>query len=156
LNVRVLLDKFANLVQVDCINPCIASLIFLALDLVIGPFGTCKGSLRFGPPFPSLFKKICPQIVTYINWRKIRNIESSRDIILTWKIHFISIIINFLKDLERFISSRMRLSPSMGWKSFFVHVNAFALYWLGKQTFQSFARPSYVHPNYSLTLEMLQ
>ena len=40
--------------QVDCSSPCIASLIFLALDLVIGPFGTCKGSLRLGPPwFPS-------------------------------------------------------------------------------------------------------
>uniref|UniRef100_A0A2N9GL02 Reverse transcriptase n=1 Tax=Fagus sylvatica TaxID=28930 RepID=A0A2N9GL02_FAGSY len=35
--------------QVDCTNPCIASLIFLALDLVIGPSGTCKGSLRLGP-----------------------------------------------------------------------------------------------------------
>jgi len=54
LNVGVLLDKFANSAQVDCTNPCIASLIFLALGLVIGPFGTCKGSLRFGPPFPSL------------------------------------------------------------------------------------------------------
>ena len=32
----------------------IASLIFLALDLVIGPSGTCKGSLRLGPLwFPS-------------------------------------------------------------------------------------------------------
>uniref|UniRef100_A0A2N9GSJ0 CCHC-type domain-containing protein n=1 Tax=Fagus sylvatica TaxID=28930 RepID=A0A2N9GSJ0_FAGSY len=40
--------------QVDCTNPCITSLIFLALDLVIGPSGTCKGSLRLGPPwFPS-------------------------------------------------------------------------------------------------------
>ena len=40
--------------QVDCTNHCIASLIFLALDLIIGPFGTCKGSLRLGPPwFPS-------------------------------------------------------------------------------------------------------
>jgi hypothetical protein len=39
---------------VDCTNPCIASLIFLALDIVIGPSGTCKGSLRLGPPwFPS-------------------------------------------------------------------------------------------------------
>uniref|UniRef100_A0A2N9HWX5 Reverse transcriptase domain-containing protein n=1 Tax=Fagus sylvatica TaxID=28930 RepID=A0A2N9HWX5_FAGSY len=28
--------------QVDCTNPCIASLIFLALDLVIGPSGTCE------------------------------------------------------------------------------------------------------------------
>jgi hypothetical protein len=36
---------------VDCTNPCIASLIFLALDLVIGPSGTCKGSLRLGPPW---------------------------------------------------------------------------------------------------------
>ena len=35
--------------QVDCTNPCIASLIFLALDLVIGPSWTCKGSLRLGP-----------------------------------------------------------------------------------------------------------
>jgi hypothetical protein len=33
LNVRVLLDKFANSAQVDCTNPCIASLIFFALDL---------------------------------------------------------------------------------------------------------------------------
>ena len=40
--------------QVDCTNPCIASLIFLAFDLVIGPSGICKGSLRLGPPwFPS-------------------------------------------------------------------------------------------------------
>ena len=32
----------------------IASLIFLALDLVIGPSGTCKGSLKLGPLwFPS-------------------------------------------------------------------------------------------------------
>jgi hypothetical protein len=39
---------------VDCTNPCIAFLIFLVLDLVIGPSGTCKGSLRLGPPwFPS-------------------------------------------------------------------------------------------------------
>jgi len=37
LNVGVLLDKFANSSQVDCTNPCIASLIFFALDLVIGP-----------------------------------------------------------------------------------------------------------------------
>ena len=36
--------------QVDCTNPCIASLIFLALDPVIGPSGTCKGSLRLDPP----------------------------------------------------------------------------------------------------------
>ena len=41
--------------QVDCTNSCIASLIFLALDLVIGPSATCKGSLRLNPPcFPSL------------------------------------------------------------------------------------------------------
>jgi zinc finger SWIM domain-containing protein 3 len=40
--------------QVDCTNPCIASLILLALDLVIGPSETCKGSLRLGPLwFPS-------------------------------------------------------------------------------------------------------
>jgi hypothetical protein len=40
--------------QVDCTNSCIASLIFLAFDHVIGPSGTCKGSLRLGPPwFPS-------------------------------------------------------------------------------------------------------
>jgi len=44
-NVGVLLDKFANSTKVDYTNACIASLIFLALDLVIGPFGTCKGSL---------------------------------------------------------------------------------------------------------------
>jgi hypothetical protein len=50
LNVGVLLDKFANSAQVDCTNPCIASLIFFTLDLVIGPFGTCKGYLRFGLP----------------------------------------------------------------------------------------------------------
>jgi hypothetical protein len=36
LNVGVLLDKFANSAQVDCTNPCIASLIFFALDFVIG------------------------------------------------------------------------------------------------------------------------
>jgi hypothetical protein len=55
LNVGVLLDKFANSAQVDCTNPCIASFIFLALDLVIGPSGTCKGSLRLGLPWgPSL------------------------------------------------------------------------------------------------------
>jgi hypothetical protein len=46
LNVGVLLDKFANSAQVDCTNPCNASLIFFVLDLVIGPFGTCMGSLR--------------------------------------------------------------------------------------------------------------
>jgi hypothetical protein len=40
-----LLDKFANSAQVDCTNPCIASLIFFTLDLVIGPSGTYKGSL---------------------------------------------------------------------------------------------------------------
>jgi hypothetical protein len=51
LNVRVLLDKFANSAQVDCINPCIASLIFFTLDLVIGPSKICKGSLRFGLPW---------------------------------------------------------------------------------------------------------
>jgi len=45
LNIGVLLNKFVNSAQVDCTNPFIASLIFLALDLVIGPFGTCKGSL---------------------------------------------------------------------------------------------------------------
>jgi hypothetical protein len=55
LNVGVLLNKFANSAQVDCTNPCIASLIFFALDLVIGPSGTCNGSLRFGLPWgPSL------------------------------------------------------------------------------------------------------
>jgi hypothetical protein len=62
LNVGVLLDKFENSAQVDCINPCIASLIFLALDLVIGPFGTCKGSLRFGPPFPSSVQGVVQSI----------------------------------------------------------------------------------------------
>jgi hypothetical protein len=51
LDARVLLDKFANSAQVDCTNPCIASLIFFALDLVIGPSETCKGSLRFGLPW---------------------------------------------------------------------------------------------------------
>ena len=46
--------------QVDCPNPCIAFLIFLALDLVIGPSGTYKGSLRLGPTwFPS--KRILAQ-----------------------------------------------------------------------------------------------
>jgi hypothetical protein len=50
LNVGVLLDKFTNSTQVDWTNPCIASLIFFALDLVIGPSGTCKGSLRFDLP----------------------------------------------------------------------------------------------------------
>jgi len=48
LNAGVLLDNFANLAQVDCTNPWIASLIFFALDLVSGPSGICKGSLRFG------------------------------------------------------------------------------------------------------------
>jgi hypothetical protein len=44
---------------VDCTNPCVASLIFLGLDHVIGPSGTCKGSLRLGPPwFPSKWIKI--------------------------------------------------------------------------------------------------
>lgn len=51
LNVGVLLDKFANSAQVDCNNPYIASLIFFALDFVIGPSGTCNGSLRFGLPW---------------------------------------------------------------------------------------------------------
>jgi len=45
LNAGVLLNKFANSAQVDCTNPCIASFIFFALDLVIDPSGTCKGSL---------------------------------------------------------------------------------------------------------------
>jgi hypothetical protein len=45
-----LLNKFANSAQVDCTNPCIASLIFFALDLVIGPSRTYKGALRFGQP----------------------------------------------------------------------------------------------------------
>ena len=50
LSVRLLLTSS----QVDCTNSCIASLIFLAFDLVINPSGTCKGSLRLGPPwFPS-------------------------------------------------------------------------------------------------------
>jgi hypothetical protein len=48
---------------VDCTNPCIASLIFLALDLIIGPTGTCKGSLRLGPPwFPSLNNRMMDQL----------------------------------------------------------------------------------------------
>ena len=52
LNVGLLLASS----QVDCTNPCIASLIFSALDLVIGPSGTCKGSLRLGPLwFPSVW-----------------------------------------------------------------------------------------------------
>jgi hypothetical protein len=57
LNVGVLLDKFANSAQVDCTNPYIASLIFFALEFVIGLSGTYKGSLRFGLPWgPSLMR----------------------------------------------------------------------------------------------------
>jgi hypothetical protein len=36
-----------------------------------------------GPNIPTLLKRIRPRIVTCIIGRKIRNIESSRDIILT-------------------------------------------------------------------------
>jgi hypothetical protein len=50
--------------QVNCTNPCSASLIFLALDLVIGPSGTCKGSLRLGPPW---FPSNLPQCVVKFN-----------------------------------------------------------------------------------------
>ena len=37
LNVDALLGEYASLAQVDCTSPTIASLIFLALDRVIGP-----------------------------------------------------------------------------------------------------------------------
>ena len=54
---------------VDYTNPCIASLIFLALNLVIGPFGTYKESLRLGPPwFPSLcFLRASLQVATRLS-----------------------------------------------------------------------------------------
>ena len=67
--------------QVYCTNPCITSLIFLALDFVIGPSRTCKGSLRLGPPwFPSqwwpellswlLFRWPMNGLQTYWPWRR--------------------------------------------------------------------------------------
>uniref|UniRef100_A0A2N9GM03 RNA-directed DNA polymerase n=1 Tax=Fagus sylvatica TaxID=28930 RepID=A0A2N9GM03_FAGSY len=86
------------------------------------------------PIIPPLLKRIRPRIFTYIKWRKIRNSESSRNIILTWKVHFMSIVFNFLKNLERSISSRMQLSLSMGWESFFAHVNPNPISWFKDDT----------------------
>jgi hypothetical protein len=45
-----------------------------------------------------------------------------------------SIVINFLKNLERSISSRMQLSLSMGWESFFAHVNPNPISWFKDDT----------------------
>jgi hypothetical protein len=59
LNVGVLLNKFANSAQVDCTNFFIASLMFFALDLVIGPSGTCKGSTMVPINLP------CPNSTRY-------------------------------------------------------------------------------------------
>jgi hypothetical protein len=86
LNVGLLLASS----QVDCTNPCIASLIFFALDLVIGPSGTCKGSLRLGPPwFPSdktllalvqenfFWPKLAPDVVCLVRSCKIFQIAKS-------------------------------------------------------------------------------
>uniref|UniRef100_A0A2N9HB23 CCHC-type domain-containing protein n=1 Tax=Fagus sylvatica TaxID=28930 RepID=A0A2N9HB23_FAGSY len=57
-------SKSPTIKVVNCTNPCSASLIFLALDLVIGPSGTCKGSLRLGPPW---FPSNLPQCVVKFN-----------------------------------------------------------------------------------------
>ena len=69
--------------QVDCTNPCIASLIFLALDLVIGPFATCKGSLRLGPLwFPSLAQYLFsgPNWLGVLNTHiKVDDVEQQRE-----------------------------------------------------------------------------
>ena len=48
LNVDALLGECASSTQVECTSPVIASLIFLALDRVIGPSETIKGSLSIG------------------------------------------------------------------------------------------------------------
>jgi hypothetical protein len=49
---------------------------------------------------PSLFKWIQPRITTYIKQSKIRNIKGTINIILTWQINFISIVIDPLNDLK--------------------------------------------------------
>jgi hypothetical protein len=65
---------------VDCTNPCIASLIFLALGLVIGPSETCKGSLRVGPPwFPSTTRYTSVSSTTWKSkWDRIDPAEAKR------------------------------------------------------------------------------
>jgi len=54
---------------------------------------------------PSLFKRIRPQIITYIKQSKIRNIKGSTNTILTWQINFISTVVDPLKDLKWLIAS---------------------------------------------------
>ena len=55
MNVDTLLGECASSAQVDCTSPVIASFIVLALDRVIDPSGTIKGSLLIGHAYDSSF-----------------------------------------------------------------------------------------------------
>jgi hypothetical protein len=90
--------------QVNCTNPYIASLIFLALDLVIGPSGTCKGFLRLSPPwFPSL--NLLPNKSLYIDIDSIPPEWTNKNN-LSYKFlpgyHFICLYASSINDSERF------------------------------------------------------
>ena len=82
--------------QVDCTNPCIASLIFLALDLVIGSSGTCKGSLGLGPPWfpstgPATWRHFDMNVKTHIFWHfDSTHLTTSRYILFYFKILYIN------------------------------------------------------------------
>lgn len=89
-------------------KPCNASFICLALDLVNGPSIPCRGSLRlldhvgfisFPPSLKGFVLESCSSPTSNKDKSATLKVE------LTWKIKFISIVINLLNHLEWTISS---------------------------------------------------
>lgn len=67
---------------------------------------------------PSLFKRIRPRICTCIKKGEIRHIKSCWNIILTWKVQFVCIVVDFLQNLKWPIPSWLQLWFPLFWKAF--------------------------------------
>jgi len=113
--------------QTSQINLLNASLILLAFALVIGPIKTCNesrgGSCWYSSSLLSL-KNLILNCHLHKK-RKIRNIECSTNIILTWKIQLIFIVVDPFKNMKWTIPFLLQLRSHMSWKYFlpYIHLN---------------------------------
>jgi hypothetical protein len=105
-------------------------LILLAFALVIGPIKTCNksrgGSCWFSSSPLSLKNLISNCHLHKKKKKEIRNIECSTNIILTWKIQLVFIVVDLFKNTKWTIPFLLQLRSHMSWKYFlpYIHLNS--------------------------------
>ena len=106
--------------QMDCTNPCIAFLIFLALDLVNGPSGTCKGSLRLDPhwfpSFPLSSKGFDLESSPTSKGERLKTLKVAETLYSPGR--------STLYALSLIFQQFGKVHLLKGWESFFAHVNS--------------------------------